>query len=83
MTIKENYSYFKKHLTELMQDYYRKYIVIKDCQVIGTYNNFEDAYYETIKKEKLGTFIIQHCVSLEESTMHFANPNVSFDGIQQ
>ena len=83
MTIKDNYSYFKKHLTELMQDYYGKYIVIKDCQTIGSYDSFENAYHETIKKEKLGTFIIQHCVSLEESTVHFANPNVSFEGIQQ
>ena len=83
MTIKENYKYFKEHLIELMQDYYDQYIVIKDCKVIASYDTFTNAYYETIKKENLGAFIIQHCVSLEDSTVHFANSNVSFDGVQK
>ena len=83
MTIKKNYTYFRKHLPELMQDYYNKYIVIKDCKVIGSYDTFANAYHETLKKESLGAFIIQHCVSLEDSTMHFANSNVSFNGYYQ
>lgn len=58
MAIK-NYNYFKKHLRELNRRYGNKFIVLKDCRVIGAYDTFDDAYKTTIKSEQLGTFIIQ------------------------
>ena len=56
-----NYVYFRDNLQRLIEDYNGKFIVIKNQSVIGKYNEFEEAYTETLKKEKLGDFIIQHC----------------------
>jgi hypothetical protein len=36
-----------------------KFVVIKDCKIIGVYNSFAHAYDSTIKTESLGTFIIK------------------------
>ena len=60
----DNYTYFKNNLPELIKRYEGKYIVLKDCRVIGSYDALDEAYKETIKKEALGTFIIQQCVPI-------------------
>ena len=77
--LKGNYDYFNSNIDELLSKYNGKYIVIKEKNVIGNYNNFEEAYTETCQKEEIGTFIIQHCVAKEhESAVQFAWNNVSF-----
>jgi len=37
------------------------FIAVKEQRVIGAYSSFDEAYAATIKKENLGSFIIQHC----------------------
>ena len=78
-----NYSYFKDNLSELVKKYDNSFVVIKDCCVIGSYDDFETAYVETTKTESLGTFIIQHCTpNALEPTAFFAWNNVSFDSVK-
>lgn len=75
----ENYKYFETHLDELCKRYNNKYIVLKDCNVIGAYDSFDEAYDKTVEKEDLGTFLIQLC-SKDESltTSSFYSNNVVF-----
>ena len=64
----KNYEWFREHLPELVNNYDGKYIVIKNYAVIGSYDTFENAWTETLKREKAGTFIIQLCTEDETQT---------------
>ena len=46
---------------ELVKKYNHKFLVIKNCEVIGDYNTYEEALFETSKEHELGTFLIQEC----------------------
>jgi len=65
--LNKEFKYYLDNQDKLVNRFEGKYIVIKDQTVIGTYDNEMDAYNETIKEHKLGTFLIQHCLPGEES----------------
>ena len=64
IVLEDNYIFFKNNLPNFLKQYEGKYIVIKDKCVVGSYDALDEAYRETIKKEALGTFIIQQCVPI-------------------
>jgi len=74
----KNYIYFREHLEELIEQYSRKHVVIKNESVIGVYDTFKKAYDETTKTEELGSFIIQQCVTEDEELITFVSGNVAF-----
>lgn len=59
--LKEEYSYYLEHQAELLEKYEGKFLVIKNKNIIGVYNNQEDAYNESKKTNELGSFLIQLC----------------------
>ena len=59
--IDQEFQYYLSHQAELLQQYNGKYIVIKDESVIGVFNSDADAVNETIKTQKIGTFLVQKC----------------------
>ena len=61
--LEKEFKYFKDHLSELVQEYQGKFVVIKNNSVIGVYESDEEAYNESKKDHELGTFLIQHCLS--------------------
>ena len=65
--LKKEFKYYLAHQPELVKKYKGKFIVIKNEKVIGAYNSHAEAYNETIQNEKLGTFLIQHCLLGKES----------------
>lgn len=67
--IQQQYDYFEKNIVDLSKKYNNKFIVIKNFEVIGSYNTFELALEETIKKHKPGSFIIQQCSEKIETQM--------------
>ncbi len=74
-----NYVFFKANIDCLCNKYRDKFIVIKDQSVIGFYDTFDEAYNETLKKEELGTFLIQFCSNDESKIVnYFYSNNVSF-----
>jgi hypothetical protein len=58
-SLKENFDYYLANQDELVERYNGKYVVIKDCQVIGVYVNQGPAVRETQKQHELGTFLVQ------------------------
>ncbi len=74
----KNYEYFTMNFDELHLKYVNKFIVIKECKVIGDYESFDEAYQNTIKTEEIGTFLIQQCVSLDSTANFFYSNNVVF-----
>lgn len=54
--------YFKENQNELCSKYPGKTLVIIGKDVVGVFNNPLEAYCQTQKKYKLGTFMIQPCI---------------------
>jgi hypothetical protein len=63
----KEFKYYIDHQEELVKKYNGKYIVIENNNILGDYNSEAEAYNETLKSHKLGTFLIQHCLPGKES----------------
>ncbi len=59
--LRREFTYYLDHQDELTKVYNGKFIVIKDCQVIGVYDSEFQAITVTSKKYELGTFLVQKC----------------------
>lgn len=57
----KEFKYYLDHQDELVKQYNGKTLVIVQDKVVGVYDNEEQAYFESMKKYKLGTFLIQLC----------------------
>lgn len=58
-TLKNEFQFYKENQTELVSKYEGRFIVIKNEKVIGDYDSEIEAYQETQKTHKLGSFLIQ------------------------
>ena len=69
----ENFTWFLEHYDELYQKYGMCYIVIKNCEVIGTYSELGDAIRITDLVEKPGTYNVQYCNGDESGYTAYIN----------
>jgi fibrillarin-like rRNA methylase len=68
----QDYEYFIQNMESFYKQHGRKFLVIKNKNVLGAYESFNMALDETLKTEPVGTFIIQECFKTkEESVNHF------------
>ncbi len=65
--LEKEFKYYLAHQEQLVKQYKGKFIIIKNQEVIGVYETEIQAYEETQKKHKLGTFLIQECLPGKES----------------
>lgn len=59
--LKKNFQYYLDHQDELVKKYEGRYLVIKDCQVVGDFGVETDAYFNSVEKYGLGNFMLQLC----------------------
>ena len=60
----KEFQYYIDHQQELLKEYEGKYIVVKDCGVVGSYTSMEDALTVCIKRGmEPGTFLVQKCTN--------------------
>ena len=59
--IKADYDFFLQNKDKLCEEHPDKFVVIKNKEVIGVYDDQVSAYTETTKVHKPGTFIIDRC----------------------
>lgn len=58
--LEKEFKYYLAHQSELVEKYNGKFIVIKDGEVIGSYDNELAAISDAQKKHhKVGTFLVQ------------------------
>lgn len=57
----KEFKYYLDNQNELVKKYNHRFLVIKDCKVIGDYESYDKALFETSKTHELGTFLIQEC----------------------
>lgn len=61
VSLEKEFNYYVEHQDELVKEYNGKYIVIKDCKVIGAYDAELEAVEKSAEKYELGTFLVQKC----------------------
>lgn len=57
--LQKEFQFYLDHQDEMVAKYDGKYIVIKDGEVLGAYDDELAAIMETQKSHKLGTFLVQ------------------------
>lgn len=58
--------FFNENKLSLLDDYNGKYVVIKGDGLLGAYDDQLTAIKETMKTEKLGTFMVKFCTEKED-----------------
>jgi len=76
--LEKEFKYYLDHQDELIKKYNGKFVVIKDCKVIGSYDSALEAVEETSKHYELGTFLVQKCEPGSESYTQTYHSRVSF-----
>jgi len=59
--LEKEFAYYLEHQDELVEKYNGKFIVIKDCNVIGVFESELEAVEKTAKQHELGSFLVQKC----------------------
>lgn len=59
--LKQEFQYYLDHQDELVKQYAKKFIIIKDGEVKGVFDTKKDAYFESAQKYDIGSFLIQFC----------------------
>ncbi|GHT44880.1 hypothetical protein AGMMS49965_21280 [Bacteroidia bacterium] len=63
----KEFTYYLENQDELLQKYNNRFLVIVDNKVVGDYDSTEQAYFESVKKHELGTFLIQKCTEGDDA----------------
>ena len=72
MALEREFDYYQKNMTEIREKYLGKEVVIVGEQIIAAYDNVEEAYMETVKSFKPGTFMIHDVpVNIEDEVAPF------------
>jgi hypothetical protein len=78
MNLEKEFTFYLQHQAELVNRYNGKFIVIKDGEVLGAYDNDLEAVKQTSKAHELGTFLVQKCEAGSESYTQTFHSRVSF-----
>lgn len=76
--LEKEFRYYLEHQAELVGKHNGKTLVIKGEEVIGVHDTEMAAYFETIKKHELGTFLIQFCEAGDNAYTQIFHSRVSF-----
>ena len=76
--LKDQFKYYLDNQKELVKKYDGKVLVIKDCKVVGVFDNKIDALYDAKSKYAMGSFLIQKCSIGDEDYTAIYNSRVSF-----
>ena len=71
--LEREFEFYENNKSEIREKYLGKRVVIVGEQIIGAYNNLDEAYQETIKIYTPGTFMIHDVpVDIENETAHIS-----------
>jgi hypothetical protein len=72
----KDFDYFLENMENFYTIYGHKFITIKNLNILGAYNTFNEALETTLKTEEMGAFIIQECFDDKEKMVHHFHGNV-------
>ncbi len=63
--LNREYEFYLKHKQSLLKEHSQKFVVIKKDNIIGIYDDPDEAFNKTVRKHKFGTFLIQQVLEKE------------------
>lgn len=72
------FQYYLDNQDKLVEKYDGKVLVIVGKDVVGVYDDESTAYFKSIKKYKIGTFLIQKCTAGTQSYTQTFHSRVIF-----
>jgi len=76
--LEKEFKYYLDNQDKFVKEYEGKYLVIVGEEIVGIYSSDEEAYFESEKKYKSGTFLIQFCEAGDSSYTQSFHSRVSF-----
>lgn len=76
--LEKEFKYYLNNQSELVKRYNRRFLVIKDESVVGDFATMEEAYFDSVTKYELGTFLIQECTEGDEAYTQTFHSRVVF-----
>ena len=76
--LEKEFRYYLEQQAELVKKYNGRYIVMKDCQVIGDFSSELEAIEKTTEMHEMGTFLVQKCEPGKDSYTQTYHSRVSF-----
>lgn len=76
-TVHAEFEYYRAHQDELVKKYNGKVIALRQHQVVGAFDSYEEAYDNMSQKFELGTFILQLCTPGRDAYTIHAHPRYS------
>ena len=74
----KEFTYYLDNQDELLKKYNNRFIVIVDEEVVGDYESYEQALFQSVGKYELGTFLIQECTEGEDAYTQTFHSRVVF-----
>jgi len=75
----KEFSYYRRSQNELLKKYNNRFLVIIGEDVVGDYDTYEQALFQSSKKHELGTFLIQECTEGEKAYTQTFHSRVAFN----
>jgi len=72
------FSYYLANQNELLKKFNKRFLVIIGETVVGDYDTYEQALFQSSQKHELGTFLIQECTEGEEAYTQTFHSRVAF-----
>ena len=77
--LETEFNYYKAHQKELAQQFHGKFLLIRDTEILGSFDSELDAYTDAKKRGlALGSFLIQLCQDAQEDQPQVFHSRVSF-----
>ncbi len=76
--LEKEFKYYLDNQEKLVQKYEGKHLVIIGEEVVGVFSSDEEAFFDSEKKYKSGTFLIQFCERGDSSYTQSFHSRVSF-----
>lgn len=71
--LEKSFQFFKENIEDLKSKYINKFIVIINCKVIASYDDYAVALETTLTNYELGTFLIQKVENTPNSFTLYLN----------
>ena len=76
--LEKELKYFTCNRDKFYKDYPGKYLIIKDCKVMGVFTTRAEAFISGSRKFNRNSFIIQQCTDRAVNQSKLYNPKVTF-----
>jgi calcineurin-like phosphoesterase family protein len=68
--LSKEFHYYINNQNELLKKYNGRVLVIIGTQVVGDFDSYDDAYFDSLKKYEPGTFALQRCSEGDKDYTH-------------